>query len=104
MIFLGAAAPREIQLHSSSPPVLVFGDGVCEATLQGVGAIALDTDSALCEAFGGRFWEDLVNRLRRAARSDQIIGQLDIIPFLPALRVWGKRACGQPGRWAIFLR
>ena len=101
--FLFAGSPREVFRSVPVRPALLFGDGACEATYDGIGAVLFDDALPLCEAFGCEVPRDVAGVLRNATGNEQIIGQLEILPFVVALRVWRSVLRPAGRRVVIFV-
>ena len=98
--FVFHAAPRELRLFVPTLPLLLFGDGCCEENLHGIGAAIFDQGTGHHEYFGMKVWPRVSRLLVDGVGSQQIIGQLELLPILVALWVWKARFC-EPGRRVI---
>ena len=82
---LATTTPREVRVEHCAP-VLIFTDGSHGPEYSGFGAVLLDPSSGAAEAFGQVLEEPQVRAIQEGTGSTQIIGQMESLPVLLALR------------------
>ena len=104
---LSTALPRYVLLSTSSPPILLFTDGFCDACSDakaGIGAVLVDGCKSEYEAFALVLLPNVADALRRSVGSGQIVGQTEVLVVVAAKERWRRQFAADGGRRAtVFI-
>ena len=88
-VHLRDAPPRVVGPSRVDPPILVFIDGACEATVS-IGGVLIDPVGE-CQCFGAVLGPEVVDAWKSKTDQVQVIGQAEIFPALVARLTWALR-------------